>query len=429
MTTIPGPHGTAAVRAMRQLLDTPVDAIESLAATYGRTFAVHLGPTSVVIVGDRELVKVVLTGPQERYRWGPVFKLPLGVFVGPTSMLVSDGEDHARRRSLVQPAFALRKLQAWRTLIVGELDRMIDDLPIGEEFDLAPRVQDTVRRIVVRVLFGDELAAGADDIGERLAPASAYINRPMLRQFPHPLPVGARERARAARRAFDARLDEEIARRRAAARGVDERSDVLDTLLATDGLSEQEIKDQVVSLIGAGFDTTTATASWLVMRAVPEPSVWARLRTEAEAAAPDDPRPWAEAVVHESLRIHPAGAYAPRLVAESFDLGPYQVAKRSLIAWSPLLTGRDPDTWPDPMRFDPARHLDHDEPEYAWVPFGAGSRSCLGFGLARTNLVLLASRLAQRVDLEPGWSGLPAPVGMITSHPEGGVPVTVTNRR
>ena len=157
--------------------------------------------------------------------------------------------------------------------------------------------------------------------------------------------------------------------------------------------------------------------------------MWDRLRAEAEAAAPDDPRPWADAVVHESLRIHPAGAYSPRLVAESFELGPYRVAKRSLIAWSPLLTGRDPASWPDPMRFDPARHLDRDEPEYAWVPFGAGSRSCLGFGLARTNLTLLASRLAQRVDLEAGWSGIPAPVGMITSHPEGGVPVTVTDRR
>ena len=201
MTAIPGPRGTDAIRALKRLLDTPVDAIEALAAAHGRTFAVHLGPTSIVIVGDRELVKVVLTGPQDRYRWGPVFKLPLGVFVGPTSMLVSDGDDHARRRSLVQPAFALRKLQAWRTLIIGELDHMIDDLPVGEEFDLAPRIQATVRRIVVRVLFGDELAAGADDIGERLAPASAYINRPMLRQFPHPLPFGARERARASRRA------------------------------------------------------------------------------------------------------------------------------------------------------------------------------------------------------------------------------------
>jgi cytochrome P450 len=105
------------------------------------------------------------------------------------------------------------------------------------------------------------------------------------------------------------------------------------------------------------------------------------------------------------------------------------VAKRTVIAWSPLLTGRDPASWPDPMRFDPDRHLDRAEPEYAWVPFGAGSRSCLGFGLARTNLTLLASRLAQRVDLAPGWATLPAPVGMVTSHPVGGVPVTVTARR
>jgi cytochrome P450 len=428
MSEIPGPHGTAAIRALKRLLDAPVDEIESLAETYGRTFALHLGPTSIVIVGDRELVKVVLTGPQERYRWGPVFKLPLGVFVGPTSMLVSDGEDHARRRALVQPAFALRKLQAWRTLILSELDRMIDELPVGEPFDLAPHIQTTVRRVVVRVLFGEELAAGADDIGERLAPAAAYINRPMLKQFPHPLPFGARERAKASRRAFDARLDEEIARRRARP-APGEGADVLDALLATDGLTDQELRDQVVSLIGAGYDTTTATASWLVLRAAPDADVWQRLRDEAEDAAPDDTRRFAEAVVHESLRIHPAGAYSPRLVAESFDLGPYPVAKRSLIAWSPLLTGRDPGSWPDPMRFDPTRHLDGDEPEYAWVPFGAGTRSCLGFGLARTNLTLLASRLAQRVDLAPASDVLPRPIGMITGHPEGGVRVTVTARR
>ena len=109
MSRLPGPRGVAALGATKRILAAPVDTIESLAQTYGRTFALHLGATAIVIVGDRELVKVVLTGPQERYRWGPVFKLPLGVFVGPTSMLVSDGDEHARRRSLVQPAFALRK--------------------------------------------------------------------------------------------------------------------------------------------------------------------------------------------------------------------------------------------------------------------------------------------------------------------------------
>jgi cytochrome P450 len=280
----------------------------------------------------------------------------------------------------------------------------------------------------VRVLFGDDLAAGADDIGERLAPAAEYINRPMLRQVPHPLPWGARERARASRRAFDARLDREIARRRSAP-DAPAGDDVLDALLAADGLTDQELKDQVVSLIGAGFDTTTATASWLVLRAAPDTAVWDRLRAEADPAGPDDARPWAEAVVRESLRIHPAGAYSPRLVAESFDLGPYRVARRSLIAWSPLLTRRDPTSWPDPMCFDPSRHLDRDEATYAWLPFGAGPRSCLGFGLARTNLTLLASRLAQRVDLRRMTTTIPRPVGLVTSHPVGGVPVTVTARR
>jgi cytochrome P450 len=382
-----------------------------------------MGPTSVTVVGDRELIKVVLTGPQDRYRWGPIFKIPLGVFVGPTSMLVSDGTDHERRRSVVQPAFALRRLQTWRGLILTELDRMIDALPVGERFDLAPHIQNAVRRVVVRVLFGPDL--DADDVGNRLAAAAEYINRPMLKQLPHPFPFGDRERARASRRSFDARLDEEIERRRNAP--PHERDDVLDVLLAAD-LTAAELKDQVASLIGAGFDTTTATASWLVLRAAPRADVWQQLRSEADDVAADDPRPWAEAVVHESLRIHPAGAHAPRLVARSFDLGPYRIRRGSLIAWSPLLAGRDPESWPDPMRFDPTRHVD-DEPEYAWVPFGAGSRSCLGFGLARMNLTLLASRLAQRVDLTLESDELPRPVGTVTSHPEGGLPVTVTARR
>ncbi len=424
MTTMPGPRGPAAVRAARGILDAPVPTVQALAERYGRSFAVHAGPVQIGIVGDRLLVKELLAGPQERFRWGPMFRIPLGVFVGPSSILVSDGEDHARRRRLVQPAFALRRLQSWRTAILAEIDEMIDALPTDQPVDLAPRIQATIRRIVVRILFGEEL--DADDIGERLAPAGAYVNRPMARQLPHPFPLGARERARESRRAFDEVLDAEIARRDREPRR--ERDDVLDVLLATPELGREELRDQVVSLIGAGYDTTTAAASWMVLRAAPDAEVWTRLGREAAAVAPDDERPYAAAVVHETLRIHPAGAYAPRLVARSFDLGPYRVRRGTVVAWSPLLVGRDPQTWPEPMRFDPTRHLDGDEPEYAWVPFGAGSRSCLGFGLARMNLTLLASRLAERADLRPASAEVPSAVGVVTAHPEGGVPVTVTAR-
>jgi cytochrome P450 len=425
VTPIPGPSGAAALRALKALADAPVPTVEALAAEYGRTFAAHLGVTDAVVVGDRELVKVVLTGPQDRYRWGPMFRIPLGVFVGPTSMLVSDGADHERRRRLVQPAFALRRVQAWRAHALAEIDRMIDALPLGEPLDLAPRIQTAVRRIVVRVLFGAGL--DPDEVGDRLAPAAAYVNRPMAKQLPHPFPFGARQRARESRRSFDALLDEEIERRAQAA--APERDDVLDALLTTPDLTPRELRDQVVSLVGAGYDTTTATASWLVLRSASSPDVWERLRAEADAAAVDDTRSFAEATVHESLRIHPAGAYAPRLVVAPFELGDHRVRRGSIVAWSPLLVGRDPATWPDPLRFDPTRHLDGTEPEYAWVPFGAGSRSCLGFGLARMNLTLLASRLAQRTDLRRTTGGVPEPAPGVTSHPRGGVPVTVTARR
>ncbi|MFN0090762.1 MAG: cytochrome P450 [Acidimicrobiales bacterium] len=424
--SVPGPSGRAGAAALRDVLDAPMATVEALAARYGRTFAIRVGPLTIVVVGDRDLVHEVLSGPQERYRWGPMFKIPLGVFVGPTSLLVSDGDDHARRRYAVQPAFALRRLNAWRALVLEEIDRMIDGFPLATRFDLAPRIQTTIRRVVVRVLFGDGL--DPDVVGETLAPAAEYVNRPMARQIPHPFPFGARQQARAARRRFDALLDAEIDRRRAGEeRGRPRADDVLDTLL-TASFTRVEVRDQVVSLIGAGYDTTTAAASWLVLRAAPRRDVWEQLRAEADASSADAARPWADAVVHEALRIHPAGAYAPRLVWQSFGLGPYRVRRGSIVAWSPLLVGRDPDAWPDPLRFDPRRHLDAAPPPHAWAPFGGGARSCLGFGLARMNLTLLASRLAQRCDLHVASEELPAAVGTVTAHPAGGVPVTAAAR-
>jgi cytochrome P450 len=221
---------------------------------------------------------------------------------------------------------------------------------------------------------------------------------------------------------------------------------VLSALVQRGDLSDAEILDQVVTLIGAGYDTTAASLSWMLWRTALQPEVWARLRAEAdEVFGPpgDDDGPRDHAllgrlicagrVMRETLRLHPAGALSPREAAVDLEIGGYIIQKGTLVLWSAHLAGRDPATWPDPMRFDPDRFADPSPEQQAvadeaWVPFGRGARNCIGFALAQMELTLMISRLAQRLDVTPLTSAVPRPVGMVVNRPTGGVPLSVARR-
>ncbi|MBK9973002.1 MAG: cytochrome P450 [Acidimicrobiaceae bacterium] len=137
--------------------------------------------------------------------------------------------------------------------------------------------------------------------------------------------------------------------------------------------------------------------------------------------------------MHESLRLHPAGLVGARMAATDLRLGAYRVRKGTLVVWSPHLAGRDPDSWRDPLRFDPDRFAEM-TPEQkaltdqAWVPFGRGPHMCIGFALAQMELTLIISRLAQRLDLTPTAGETPHPVGMVVNRPTGGAPFLVSAR-
>jgi cytochrome P450 len=441
-----GPRGLRdSLRAARALLTEPCSALDALSSQYGRTFDVKLGPQRLVIVGDAALVGQVVPAA-ENFRWRTAFR-NLTIITGPTSLLVSDGEDHRRRRRQAQPAFALRRLEGWKPLVVRETDALVERLPAGADVDLQPLVRQLVMRIITQALFGEHLASRADAIGEALAPGLAYATQPALRQLPHPFPAGRRHAARRARAATDRLIDAEIVRRRTLPVG--DGNDILDAVLAEqaaspdgsspDGSSpdDQEIRDLVVSLIGAGTDTTSTGIAWTLVRALTTPGVWQRLRAEADAVLDDPSRPdllarlpYAEAVVRESLRLHPPGPISPRFAVRPFSVGPYDVRPRTFVVWSAYLMGRDPAYWDEPTVFRPERFLDGSGlavdrdavTNLAYLPFGAGVRKCIGFALAQMEMQLVVSRLAQRLDLEPAFTQIPAPEGMVTSRPRGGVP-------
>ena len=175
------------------------------------------------------------------------------------------------------------------------------------------------------------------------------------------------------------------------------------------------------------------------------PDAWPRLRAEADAVfgpidAPIEPDhvalagpEFAQRVVHESLRLHPAGLIGARMAATDLRIGTHLIRKGALVVWSPHLAGRDPGSWTDPLRFDPDRfaNLTPEQKtitDQAWVPFGRGPHMCIGFALAQMELTLIIARLAQRLDLAPMSTELPHPIGMVVNRPTGGAPFRISAR-
>ncbi len=452
---LPGPRGLENLSRVRQLFEDPATALDGLCETYGPICGLRLGPARIAIIGDPELLHAMFAMPADSFRWGHKFNM-VGVrfVVGRRSMIVSDGADHHRRRGSVQSAFTRRRLNTWIPMIVDRADRAIGDLirdietsaaKTGEtEIDLSPVIQRLILGITLHAFFGEDLVARADEIGVMYGRMQKFIEAVAVKQLPHPIPFSARSRVRSDRHAVDEVIDAEIAKRRAHPTG--DPFDILEAIIIDGALSDPEIRDQVKTLIGAGYDTTSAALAWMLWCATLTSGVWSRIRAEADAllGEPDGCSDVADhatlarleftqRVVHESLRLHPAGLVGARAAGTDVRLGDYTIRKGTLIVWSPHLAGRDPGAWADPLRFDPDRFADLTPQQkvisdQAWVPFGRGPHMCIGFALAQMELTLILARIAQRLDLTPTSSEVPRPIGMVVNRPIGGAPFTVAAR-
>jgi cytochrome P450 len=417
-----------------------VGVLEDLHRRHGPVVDFGYGSGRMVLVFGAEANEHVLSSAADAFEWGDAMQALVAVD-GPTALVVSDGEDHRRRRRLVQPAFSIKRVDAHLGLVVTEVDRALAAWQPGAQLDAGASLRDAVRRIVVRALFGEHLGTDADRFGALLEPGLRYVQRMPQVRFERDLRVNPYARVRRSNRAADELVLAEVARRRAAGIDADAHPDTLTALLAGvdgDALSDAELLDQVRSLMAAGFDTTSGAASWLVLELGRHPDVRAAVRAEVDAVlgdrAPttDDLRalPLALGTVQEVLRLWPPGPAAPRMSIAPSQLHGMEIPAGRLVLYSAYVTGRLPELWPDPERFDPTRWLPG-APEpvpYSFVPFGGGHRRCIGFALATLELQVMAVRLVQQVE----WTlrrPTVRPTGIATLTPKGGVPIEVTARR
>jgi cytochrome P450 family 135 len=387
------------------------------------------GRVSFVIVGDPELIKQVLTADPQTLLAGQGNATLLGPMLGKHSLLTLDGAEHLRQRRLLLPAFHGERLQTFAAVMREITEGSLGTWPREREFALHPRMQAITLDVILRTVFGLAQIERHDRLREMLVELLEIASNPWL-LFPgliglDPLRVPWLRLTRL-KRAIDSALYAIIADRRRSEPG----TDVLSMMLAAcdeqgEAMTDVELRDELVTLLLAGHETTATALAWTFERLLANPHVLERLREEI-AAGRDE---YVDAVIRETLRVRPIVPLVGRVVARPFQLGRWSLPLGTRVAPSIYLAGQRPDAYPEPARFLPERWLGVKPDPYTWLPFGGGIRRCIGMAFAQLEMRIVLQTLVPRVRLRP--AGGPARVVRrgITLAPAGGTRVVLERSR
>jgi cytochrome P450 len=427
----PGPRAPAALQ-MLGWWSRPTAFMERARARYGRRFTVRLlGQPPWVLLSDPEEIKQLLTAPPEVLHPGEGARI-LEPVVGAHSVILLDEGPHLEQRKLLLPAFHGERMQRLAGLMAELAEREALSWPQEEPVALHPRLQSLTLEIILRAVFGLERGARLDELSERLTEVLAFSENPLSL-------LPAVQRALAGRGPVKrmtlagARADELIfelidERRREGTEG----EDVLSLLLGArheDGspMSPAELRDELVTALVAGHETTASQLAWAFERLAREPAIQARLHEEIDEGADEA---YLTATINEIMRHRPVLPNAePRLVKQPIEIGGVTYPPGVVLIACAYLVHHDPAVYPDPYAFRPERFLDQAPGTYTWIPFGGGRRRCLGasFALLESKLVLRA--VLERYELRPA-DARPEKARRrgITLSPAGGAQVLLRRR-
>lgn len=402
-TTVPGPRSPRAVQAFG-FFSRPTPYFAKQHARFGDMFRVHIADEKPwVVVSSPEQVKQVFTGSPEVFHAGKANSILLP-FLGDNSVLLLDGRAHLQQRRLLLPAFHGERMASYGDLMREAAEREVRTWPVGEPFALAPRMQSVTLEVIMRAVFGLREGAELDDVRALLITLLHDITKPGTFFALGALgPQRYRKLGLAAKlmKPADDALFAEFARRRAAA-DLHERDDILSLLMQAtheDGsaMSDQELRDELMTLLVAGHETTATSLSWAVERLIRHPKKLARLRAELDEGNDE----YLDAVVKETLRLRPVLPVVVRDLQEEVEIGGHRLPAGTRVACSITIMHRRPEIYPNPHAFEPERFLDQAPGTYTWIPFGGGIRRCLGASFALFEMKQVLPAVIQGLDLQP----------------------------
>jgi cytochrome P450 len=372
-----------------------------------------------VFISDPEAIKQVFTGDPRLLHAGAANIVLLPV-LGEHSVLLLDEPEHMTQRKLMLPPFHGKRMQAYREVMAEVAAREIDRWPVDEPIRMRPRMQAVTLEVILRAVFGvgegerltrlrDELRGALEVLSDRRRAIFLLLLGPQrIRKYPP---------FRRLMEGIDELLYPEIESRRRSP-DLAERDDILSLLLQArheDGrpMSDRELRDELMTLLVAGHETTATALSWAIELLARHPAELARLEAEVAAGEEDI---YLDSVIKETLRLRPVIALVLRKLVEPMEIGGRLLPAGVSVAPSIYLVHRNPEVYPEPERFRPERFLERPAGTYTWIPFGGGVRRCLGGAFAEFEMAVVLRELVLRRRLRPAGR-----------EPEHSVRSTITN--
>jgi cytochrome P450 len=403
----PGPRAPAAVQTLGWWTRS-APYLERVRARFGKRFTVRLlGGPPFVMHSEPDHLKEIFSAPPDVLHPGEGAGI-LEPVVGQKSLILLDEGEHLEQRKLMLPAFHGEKMQRLSGLMADVAEREVASWPTDEPVELHSRLQGVTLEIILRAVFGLDPGRRLDELRDLLTgilefstkPASVMpaFQRSYFGRGPWVRFAEMKERAdRLVYELIDERRDDGT-----------ERDDILAMFLSArhednTPMTDTELRDELMTLLVAGHETTASELAWAFERLVREPRVLGRLVAEVDA---DDGDGYLTATIQETLRRRPVLPNAePRLVVKPIEVGGWHYEPGPCLIANAYLVHHDPDVYPDPYAFRPERFLEESPGTYTWIPFGGGRRRCIGASFATLEMKIVLRAVLSAYSIEAGTSG------------------------
>lgn len=444
---IPLTKGLPLVGSLPQMIKNPFGFLIQARNTYGDLYNLNLGISKMLILNNPRQMQHVMVDNVHNYRKGGGMWDAVRAMLG-NGLVVSEGSFWMRQRRMMQPQFHRQRLAALTELMVSAIDEALttwEKSAKGADFNLAPAFNELTMKVITRTLFGTGLDQDEmDKVSKALDYSVNYILKAIvLNSLPTWMPApGRKEFERSIKQ-----IDETVYRIIADSRKNGGAENHLMAMLLDmvddetgEGMTDQQLRDEVTTLFLAGYETTSIALTWAFDFLVHNPEMMERLHAEVDAAVGSDrlptfadlPKmPYSRMILQETLRIRPPAWQLPRTAIKDDEIDGHHIPAGTNLIGLIYMCHYHPDEWDNPEVFDPERFQSEKSEKrhkFAYMPFGAGQRKCIGMDFALMEGQLALAMVAQRYTLTKTTENLAEPQLSTTLRPKGGVVVKIEKR-